>query len=227
MKQKLTLSFLVLVLSFFYLAKAEAQVSMGMHYNITQPLNDYENNLHQNPKGFSFSMMNALGKSEVLFLGGEMGVSMYANESYLLEIENEYNELESIDITEEDCYLRYNAFLRYIPFNHKVVSPYAEISLGGVSFFSTQIVDEGFEDYFDNQTKFHGTAFNLSGGAGLLVRLSQYVALDVAVMANRGQKTHYRSIAPSDANLKRTLEDGRHESFTHHVNYRFGFVFGF
>jgi len=212
---------------FFYLAKAEAQVAMGMHYNITQPLSDYQNNLHTNPKGFSFSMMNAVGKSEVLFMGGELGVSMYANEDYLLEVENEYNELESIDISEEDCYLRYNAFLRYIPFRHKVLSPYAEVSLGGVSFFSTQIVDEGFEDFFDNQTKFHGTAFNLSAGAGLMVKLSEYVALDMAVLANRGQKTHYRSISPSDINLKKTLDDGRHESFTHHVNYRLGFVFGF
>ncbi len=227
MKQKLTLTLLVVVVSFFYLAKAEAQVSMGMHYNITQPLSDYENNLHENPKGFSFSMMNAIGKSEVLFLGGEIGVSMYANESYFLEIENGSNGLESIDISEEDCYLRYNTFLRFVPLKDKIVSPYAEVSLGGVSFFSTQIVDEGYEELFDNQTKFHGTAFNLSGGAGLMVKLSNYLALDVAVLANRGQKTHYRSIAPSDLNLKRTLEEGRHESFTHHVNFRMGFVFGF
>ncbi|MEL6923584.1 MAG: hypothetical protein AAFO94_06000, partial [Bacteroidota bacterium] len=104
---------------------------------------------------------------------------------------------------------------------------YLEMSVAGVSFFSSQIVDEDYESLFDNQTRFHGTAFTLSGGAGVLLRISECMKLDIGLQASRGQKTWYRSVAPESANLRLSLEDGQAESFTHHLNYRMGLVFGF
>lgn len=214
--------------SFFLSTAGLAQLSFGVHYNISKPLQEYAANLHKNPQGISVSFLHKSPKRGNLLLGGELGVSMYANEKYSIELTEGDLAGQSMPIYEEDCYFRYNALARYVLVENRGLRPYLEAHLGGVSYFSTRLADDEFVDYFENVTKFHGTALNLGLGLGVLIKINSCLGIDLAMSANRGSKALYRSVVQADTNnLRLSLNDGSYTSATHHLNFRLGTKFGF
>ena len=204
-----------------------AQVNFGINFNYTQPVKTYKDNLSKNPMGFMLDAFVPIQQIKGIYVGGELGVSMYANEKYFLELQEGELAGEMIEIDEEDCFFRYGLFIRYLPIEGKKINPYLETSLGAVSFFSTRMADEEYDNYFKSETTFHGTSLNIALATGVIVRLSDLVSIDMKVQANNGSKTYYRSVDSADASLSRSLDYGRQSSSTNHFNYSLGILFGF
>ncbi len=227
MKKLVTLSFLTCIFSLAIFSIANAQVAFGFGYNYTKPLQEYNENLEKDPKGVSINVLYNPAKLKNVYVGAEVGVSMYANDSYYLALrDSEGNDLTA-EIDEEDCFFSYNALLRYFPSKDKLVNPYIESRIGAISFFSTSMAEEGFQDLYDSKTAFHGTALNFGIGGGAVFDISYNLAIDVNATFNRGQHTFYRSIEESDINYRRNLDYGRHESKTNNLNFKIGILFGF
>ena len=222
MKKLYTALFVVLCLCAFN-TDLLAQWNIGLNFNYTTPLDQYDQNLAKDPKGFSMNTLYSPFKGRHLMVGAELGISMYANDEYDIITSGG----EEIQIDEEDCFLSYHALLRYQLAPGQLFNPYVEGRLGGVSFFSTRMAEEGAEEYFESETSFHGTAFNMSVGGGLALNVGPNVAIDLGVSLNRGAKTDYRSIEAGDASLRRSLDYGVHKSYTHCMNYRLGILLGF
>ena len=204
-----------------------AQVKFAVNFNYTQALKKYKDNLTKNPMGFILNAFAPIQQIEGIYAGGELGVSMYANEKYFLALTDGDLAGETIEIDEEDCFFRYGAFLRFFPMEAKSIHPYLETSLGGVSFFSTRMADEVYADYFESETTFHGTSLNIAIATGVIIKLSNAIAIDMKVQANNGSKTFYRAVDSTDASLRRGLDYGRQSSSTDHINYSLGILFGF
>ena len=218
----------LLIFLFLWLSNlSQAQITMGFNFNYTQPLKDYDRNLEKDPKGFSFILFAPLQKLEGIKVGAEVGVSMYANEQYSMQLVNSTGSEEVYLVDEEDCFFRYNALMRYFPVRAKIVNPYLEAAVGGVSFFSTQSLSDELTDFYETKTKFHGTALNLAIGTGVIIKLADHFAVDMRVQANSGTNTFYRSVESSEEDLKRNLNYGRSQSATDHINYSLGITFGF
>ncbi len=218
---------LLLLLCCFAISAAQGQASFGMNFNIAKPMQEYAENLSTAPKGFSTDVVFRV-KETNLSVGGEIGVSMFYNDQHLRELADEGYPGAFIEVDEEDCFLNYNAVVRYHVFKRAIVNPYIEGRLGGTSFFSTQIATE-YTDLFEDKTKFHGTAFNAGIGGGVHIRFGNVpVGLDLAALANSGSFTNYRSINPEkiDTGVSLRMADGQYESKTNHLNFRIGVRFG-
>ena len=202
----------------------DAQVKFGINFNISNPIGSFDDNVTKMPLGFSFNGLFPVSKIKGMYLGGEVGVSMYANDDYELQA-GANNTM--IEIDEEDCFLNYNLVGRYIPMENKMLQPYLEARIGGQSYFSTRIAEENDEDVFDNKTTFHGTAFNLGLGSGILTKIRSNIFIDLGVSYNNGTKTAYRSLETIDSRFDKKLSAGIQKSKTNHFNYRLGILFGF
>ncbi len=228
MNRKLTLLIIFCLMVAGFTNELQAQMSFGFNFNYTQALGDYDKNLAKDPKGLTIGAFYNNAKLKNWSLGMEFGVAMYANDVYNVEIENGPDGFDEIEIDEEDCYFKYNANARYYMIGkERRLNPYLDLHAGAMSFFSTRIYDSENVEYIDSQTEFHGSTLMLGVGGGLIYRLGQNVSLDLNVVANRGNKTYYRSIEPNDANLKHDLGYGQKESFTHNIAYELGVHFGF
>ncbi|MEO1516382.1 MAG: outer membrane beta-barrel protein [Bacteroidota bacterium] len=218
--------YLLCTLSICLMASMSCQAQAGgaIHLNYTSPLDEYDDNLVKDPVGFTLKVFYALPKAKAWVVGVEAGVAMYANDSYMTALENG----KTIEIDEEDCFVTYNATIRRYLLTDKRINPYGEMIVGGVSFFSTRYAAESkYEDDYDDNTTFHGTAFNLGFGGGLSVNLSDNVMLDFGAIYNRGTRTHYRSIEPGEGAQVMPLDYGRKESYVNSITFKAGVQFGF
>lgn len=221
------LFFLVLGIFCLHSLTCTGQILFGIHFNLSQPLKEYNANLYKRPMGISLDLMHQTKKLAHFYVGGEVGVSMYANEEFNVEINEGDLAGEVFEVSEEDCFVRYQLLARYIAFRDNWFHPYVEAQLGGLSFFSSSHADDKYSNYFKSNTTFHGTALNLAAGGGVLIKTNSCVSFDFSVLANRGTRTFYRSVAPGGEQARRALDDGRKESATHHLNYQAGVVFNY
>jgi len=220
--------FLFILLLMCSVSFVNAQIYGGANFNYTQALKTFNQNLVKNPMGISFNAFTSPFKNKKLQVGIEFGVAMYANDAFSVEIDEGELAGETFKIEEEDCFLSYTLNARYYLSNDKLINPYVEGRVGGMSFFSSQLTEEKYQDYFEDNTTFHGTSFISGFGIGTVVRLGQTVALDMSVLAINGTKADYRSIEPEeDADLRRSLDYGQKESNINNLNFKLGILFGF
>ncbi len=222
---KFTISLLFFLTAIVF--ESKAQSFMGIQFNYMQPLADYSQNLDANPAGIGFNYMFKPAIFKKLYVGTQIGVSMYATDNYTETVQiGEDNSLD-IKVDEEDCFFSYNLLTRYYLSEGKLISPYVEAHAGGLSFFSTKMTDEEFDEHFDNSTTFHGTALQLGLGGGLAVHIVDNLWIDLNVIYNSGSRTNYRNISSADAVYRSNPSLGKFESYTNNLNYSLGVQFGF
>ncbi len=206
---------------------ANAQIAFGFHYHNSQPLGDYKENLHRNPQGVLISTLVKSKKLKNLSFGGEFGLSMYADDNYFYELPDGEFAGDLIEMYEEDCFLTYNGIVRYTFNEESKFSPYVQGTLGAMSFFSTRMSTEEYEDYYESITKFHGTSLMAGLGAGLVYSIHPQIMIDAGAFYNKGTQAEYRSIEPSNASYRRTLDYGRYTSAVNAVSFKVGLLCGF
>ncbi len=194
--------------------------AVGFGFNYTRALQDFQENLDKDPKGFTINYAKGLCQSPFkLNLG--FGISMYAAGEYEYEMYvDQYGSTDLVTVSEEDCFYSYNASLRYMVKQDTRLRPYLEGRLGGVSFFSSRMGNGS--DNFEDNTTFHGTALQTGLGGGMLFDLTKdgFLFLDFGVHALRGAHTFYRSIDLEDQiQTRQGLNYGRKESHTNNVNF--------
>ena len=202
-----------------FLNNLSAQSAFGFNFNVATPQGVYAENV-TTPMGFSLNYLHNNNKIKGLYYGVEFGVSMYASDEYDYDFNG-----KSIELSEEDCYLSYAGLVRYQFRNQKLLNPYVEGRVGGISYFSTIMSnDEDFED----DTKFYGSSFSFGLGGGLAIHLCEYMALDLGITKAYGLDTNYRSVEKTAAaDLKGDLDAGIKSSRTDFLNFKVGVLFGF
>jgi|GEM_PF-1296494 hypothetical protein len=207
-----------------------AQSIGGVNFNIFNTLDDFNKNVEAAPMGVSFAGLYQIKDSQWR-VGGELGVAMYAGESYTDEVIINGGRYD-LEVFEEDCFFTYQGVVRYTFFDEAIINPYAEAKIGGTSFFSTIMVSgdeqqnseiaEGYPD----KTEFYGTAFHTSFGAGLMITFGSNsdFGIDLSASYMPGSRASYRNMAASDAFLS-DLDEGTFESTTNQLNYRIGVFF--
>jgi len=218
--KKSLLSFKICLLAIFATSNLlTAQVGLGFNFNIADPSGDYAENV-QLPMGVSLNVLAENAKVKGLFYGIDFGVSMYAADSYDYDFNG-----KTIELSEEDCYLGYHGVVRYQFRMDKLIKPYVEGRVGGISYFSTLMGND--EDFVD-ESRFHGTSFTYGLGGGVLFSLCEKMSLDIGVTSARGLDTNYRSVSKADpVELKSDLSAGIQSSRTDFLNYKIGVLFGF
>lgn len=206
---------------------ATAQSYLGIEFNYMQPLHEYGKNLEVHPKGFGLSYMYKPQIFQKFYIGAQLGVSMYATDSYNESVRNKENERVNIEINEEDCFVSYGLIGRYFLIEDRLINPYIEARLGGLSFFSTKMTDDEHDEYFENSTTFYGTTIQLGLGGGFSYHVKDNLWIDLNMVYNRGGRADYRNIGASDAVHRANAELGKFESYTDNFNYSLGVLFGF
>lgn len=218
---------LLLCLSFWFI-QSEAQNFMSVHFNYMQPLDDYRQNMNVHPKGIGLGYQFKPKIFKKFYIGAQFGVSMYAMDSYLQSIETDEDVFEDVEIEEEDCFLAYHLTGRYYFVEERRINPYLEARLGGLSFFSTKMTDEEYDEYFENSTSFYGTSIQAGIGGGLSFHIVDQMWIDFNVIYNRGSRADYRNIdSVKDASYRIDPELSKFESYTNNVNYSLGVQFSF
>lgn len=205
---------------------AQAQNSLGINLKAYSPKAQFNRNVDNVPVGLSFTYLRSYNDSRFSW-GGEFGVAMYSNDSYDIEWRG-----APLRIEEEDCFFTLHAFVRYDLVETQSFRLYSEGRVGVTTFFSTTMAEDEYSD-FEGEFDFHGTAFNLGAGAGVMVNPKALFSkdkergnlwIDLAVNAHSGSNARYRMMPEGDG--MHTFEDGQFESLTHYIGYRVGFVFG-
>jgi len=219
MKNNYTL-FLLVFCWFVFAPLSQAQSpALGFYVNMATPTGDLADHIDK-PVGISLDVMFPLKKIPGLFVGGEFGVAMYANDDYL--VANGEDD-QFFEVNEEDCYIAYHAVAKYFVTKTGFLNPYLEAKLGGMSYFST-ILSEAEE--FNNKTSFHGSALNVGIGGGLVVNLMRNISLNSSVIYSVGSKANYRAINKEDRFTK-GLDEGLKNAETNYINYKLGILIGF
>ncbi len=203
-----------------------AQTGWGINLKAYAPKATFNQNVDKVPFGISFNYLKNYDDSRFSW-GGELGVAMYSNDSY-----NIMHRGNQIRIEEEDCFFTLHGFVRYDIVEKSAFKLYSEARMGVTTFFSTTdavLENTGFDGEFD----FHGTAFNLGAGLGLMVNPGALFSKDrqrgdlwinMGINGHSGSRATYRMHPEGDGVF--SLEDGKHESLTHYFGYRLGVVFG-
>lgn len=207
--------------------QSKAQSFMGIHFNYMQPLDDYKQNLDVHPKGIGLDFMFKPKIFKKMYVGAQIGVSMYATDTYMESVKVKNNNFQDIEIEEEDCFFSYNLTGRYYLVEDKLLNPYLEARIGGLSFFSTKMTEEEYDEYYDNSTSFYGTSLQLGIGGGLSYHIVDNFWIDLNIIYNRGSRTDYRNIGATDVAYNVNRDLGKFESYVHNVNYSLGVQFGF
>ena len=170
---KKTLLLVVLAFSIIpFLNTLSAQSVYGINFNAASPQGVYAENV-TTPMGLSFNYLHNNNKVKGLYYGVEFGVAMYASDEYDYDFNG-----KTIELSEEDCYLSYAGVVRYQFRQQKLLNPYVEGRVGGISYFSTIMSND--ED-FENDTKFYGSSFSFGLGGGLAIHLCENMALDLGI----------------------------------------------
>jgi len=218
MKKTILVAILALVTGLFS-HHLSAQSAFGFNFNVASPQGAYAEHVTR-PMGVTINFLKDNQKIKGLYYGVEVGVAMYAADEYEHEFEGKL-----IKLSEEDCYLSYAAVVRYHFRTQKILNPYLEGRVGGISYFSTLLSNE--KD-FEDQNKFYGSTFSYGFGGGLAVRLCEQVSLDLGLTKAYGLDTNYRSVEKTaPAELKGNLDAGIKSSRTDFLNFKVGVLFGF
>lgn len=217
---------LVVIFALYNLNSISAQNYIGVQFNAMQPLNDYGENIQVVPKGLSLNYMFKPKAFKHLYVGANLGVSMYATDNYNETVSHDQQNIE-VEISEEDCFIAYGLTARYMFVEDNKLSPYLEARLGGLSFFSTKMTEESYDDYYENSTSFHGTAFQIGMGLGLSYHVIDNLWIDINGVYNKGSFADYRNIGSTDVELRTGNDFGKYTSYTDNLSFSFGVQFGF
>lgn len=232
-------NFLILILVLFIskVSAQESRFSMAAYITVDQALQSYGDNVETNPSGLTIAGLYRIPNSKVS-VGIDVGVAMYSNQRYVLDLSDMGYSESSAHIEEEDCYLSYNAFLRYSLKDFGPITPYGELRLGGSSFFSdkqySKLSGPNAPETIEPEFDFHGTSFRAGIGGGVLINLGwlkkeprrSLISIDLGVSANNGSNTTYRSLIESK-NIPNRFEEGFYNTKTNSVLYRIGAVMRF
>ena len=218
MKKTIQLAILALVIGPFF-NPLFAQSALGINFNMASPQGAYAENVTR-PAGVTINFLKDNQKIKGLYYGIEFGVSMYAGDDYEYDFQG-----KTIELNEEYCYLSYAAVVRYHFRDKKILNPYVEGRVGGISYFSTLMSSE---NDFEDQNKFYGSTLSYGFGGGVAVRLCEQMSLDLGLTKAYGLDTNYRSVTSTDPqDLKGNLDAGIKSSRTDFLNFKVGVLFGF
>ena len=226
-------------LALFAAAGAYGQVSLGLNYVHNTALKSFKENVNRNPVGFGIAALVPINNSR-FSVGGELGIAMYANETYIQELSDQGFEGALSEVYEENCFVSYSVFGRLNLIDHAFITPYLEGRMGAISFFTDKIFDEPYSndpnayvpDHVEPETQFHGTSFQLGGGWGLqfdLQKFSKYdfpLSIDFGMNYLLGSSTQYRNVSREPENIT-TDSEHYYKSTTNNVTYRIGFAYRF
>jgi hypothetical protein len=198
----------------------------GMNASIFEATGDFNRNVNNNPAGLSLNYVHSLNKLPALSIGAEAGVAMYSNKTYDIQTVDH----GTVSIYEEDCFWTVHLLAQYAVYSTNTTTVYAEGRTGITTFFSSKMAEDD-DSAFDDEFKFHGSAFNTGFGGGVKLNLSglykkdsenhKKIWLDVAVTANSGSRTNYRN-ATSDT---KSLSEANYTSLTNYLHYRIGIAY--
>ena len=198
-----------------------AQWDLGIHAKIHDPKGSFNTNVEGIAGGLGIRALRNSNSSRWSF-GGEIGVSMYSRDQYLLETSpNRFEEVE-----EEDCFWTVHAIVQYSLYQNEAVRVYGEARAGITTFFSTTTAVNSNSRY-NGRFRLHGTAFNTGLGGGMTLNTGKIftgsrnrINIDLGANLHSGSKTHYRDMNNVDS--ASSLDEGRFKSLTHYIAYRFG-----
>ena len=211
---------------FFFLAcsislVSQAQWNLGIDAKVYDPKGEFNQNVEGVAAGLSFRGIRNSTSGRWSY-GGEIGVAMYSNDQYDVTLSSGQN----IEVEEEDCFWTVHGLVQYTVFQNEAIRAYGEGRIGMTTFFSSTTAlaqNTGFNDEF----KFHGTAFNTGLGGGFNVNIGKVFtgergafSLDAGVAVHSGSNAVYRDMDAVD--VPATLDAGQFKSLTHYVGYRFG-----
>ena len=220
-------NFLLFIAAFLCFINLSAQRSqMGFYYNHTVALNDFADNTRTNMGGFMTNFLFSPFNNSNFAIGGEFGVSMYANEDYAYTVSEGASVGEFADVNQDDCFLQYALVGRYYLTDHsRFLRPYAEARVGGMTFFSTLTQGEECTVDYESETEYHGTALTTGGGLGLIFNINSCVMIDLNAAYNRSGVTSYRHLPPPEhLSFRLDLDDNMHETRTDNFAIKLGFL---
>ena len=215
-----------IVFLFAVTISARSQSMWGINTKIYQTKGDFNKNVDTAPVGLSFNWLYRIKESK-FSIGAELGVAMYANNRYKYDLPSG----GTVFIDEEDCFWTIHADLRYYIYEVHALKAYAQGRLGMTTFFSSRMTTE-FTPEYEDTFEFHGTAFNVGLGGGVLINFKGVfgkekkqgtVNLDMGVSLHTGSATEYRFMAENSQST--TLNNGTFQSVTNYVDYRVGLIF--
>lgn len=204
-----------------------AQGGFGFGTSVMNTMGEFDKYVPNTPVGLYMGLIVPVTESGNILVGVDLGVSMYAGDSYTQEVLVD-NETYHVEVYEEDCFFHYTALIRYQPLSDVYVNPYVEMRAGATSFFSTIMTDEEFTDYFDDQSKFHGTSVQTGLGGGIVINLEKIFnheglfAVDLGATYLMGSRTDYRNMSLDADQPMKSLNDAKYESTTDNLNFRIG-----
>lgn len=227
MMRSIILSVVIVILS---IAKLSSQSNIGFYYNHTLPFGEFADNAENQVGGFMCNVLFRPTKNKRFVVGGELGVSMYANDDFEYTITEGDFQGRYIQVNQDDCFLQYGGTARYHltdPSKDQLINPYFESRVGGISFFSTLTQGEACEVDYHSETEMHGTAFYAGAGGGITFHINTYWKIDLNVIYNNSTNSTYRHIpAPEDVSYRLELTDHMYRSKTDHVSIRLGMLMG-
>lgn len=208
----------------------------GMSFVRNEALHQYSKNIEQSPMGIAFTFFETRENSRFSY-GAEIGVSMYANESYTTSLAEKGYSGAYADVEEEDCYFTYQLVGRYTLVAQGMVNLYAEGRLGGATFFTDKMYTDAWGTNVPTNLKdefmFNSTTFQASYGGGMTLDLSKInpdvylpVSIDFNVNHVAGAAAKYRNVS-SDESVSTLKNSTLYESGTSSIAYRFGVYYHF
>ncbi len=226
--KSLLLSFTIILLSITFLS---GQNNIGFYYNHTMPLGTFADNAESQVGGFMCTAMFRPLKNKRFALGGELGVSMYANDDFEYTVTDGDFQGRYIQVNQDDCFLQYGVNARYYLTDleaKKLINPYVEPRLGGMSFFSTLTQGEECEVDYNSETETHGTTVYAGAGAGIICQINNFCLIDLNAIYNKSGTSAYRHIPePENVTYRLELTDHMYESRTDHISLRLGMMVSF
>ena len=197
-----------------------SQNSLGLNLKAYKPHGEFNQNITHNPIGLSFLFLRQINEGRFSW-GSELGIAMYYSDRYQYELVEEGYPGEFIKVAEEDCFWNLHLFGHYDFIATPAFKSYGELRMGITTFFSSRTAVNEYEDRFDNQFKFHGTAFNTGLGAGIMLnprgmfsedKEPGKVWVNLGANVHSGTATTYRNIEDKDGIY--SLKEGKYKSLT-------------
>jgi len=216
-----------IILLFLLSGSLLGQKYFGVSYKYFNPSGDFEQNVDNDMHGIAVNMLLPLKDRSRWYIGGEIGVAMYANEEYTYQL----NSGATIDLAEEDCFWTLHGEVRYMVYQSPFIKTYLAGRLGITNFFST-IIPIKDNTGFRSRTNSHGTAFNAGLGAGIILNPGKLFNgteggwnIETGVNFHSGSKTSYRYMPESQQSI--VLDDGKYYSLTNYTELRIALLFQF
>ena len=204
---------------------ANAQYDIGVNLKVYNPTGQLDKNIENLPVGFSLTGFRRI--KDKFSIGTELGVSMYANDTRQHELREEGYPGQYTEVNEEDCFWTAHLIGQYNLRRGDFYTLYAEGRLGITTFFSA-ITSTDYDDRFEDEFEFHGTALNTAMGMGVLLDPFKNkgwgipVKLDLAINMHSGSRADYRNFESKHFDP----QNPKFESLTNYLDYRVGILVG-